>query len=83
MFFPFLLSGYSTPHDRNENSSPPNNTMIPPQPGGQQYMPMQMQRNSGSAHSVAYHLQNMKEEPSSGANSYANMGSTQDDMPVK
>lgn len=87
--FLFVLLGYNTSHDRNENSSPPSSTMHPPQLGGQQspanlsYMHMaNMHRNATSGQSVNYHLQNMKEEPSSGASNYSNMGSTQDNISV-
>lgn len=63
--------------------------MHPPQLGGQQspanlsYMHMaNMHRNATSGQAVNYHLQNMKEEPSSGASNYSNMGSTQDNISV-
>lgn len=71
--------------------------MLPPQPGGGgggqnspanlSYMQMAMQhRNSASNQSaVNYHIQNMKEEPTSGGsgssnNNYSGLGAHHDDM---
>lgn len=46
-------------------------------------MPMAIQRHSGAAQSIGYHIPNMKEEPNTGANNYPNMNAQQDDMSVR
>ncbi|XP_037028262.1 ETS-like protein pointed isoform X2 [Bradysia coprophila] len=75
-------SGYNTPHDRNENSSPGGQTGGH-SPANLSYMPMAIQRHSGAAQSIGYHIPNMKEEPNTGANNYPNMNAQQDDMSVR
>lgn len=80
MFFYYLFPGYSTPHDRNENSSPGQTGQH--SPANLSYMPMAIQRHSGAAQSIGYHIPNMKEEPNTGANNYPNM-TQQDDMSVR
>lgn len=80
-FSSFFL-GYNTPHDRNENSSPGGQTGQH-SPANLSYMPMAIQRHSGAAQSIGYHIPNMKEEPNTGANNYPNMNAQQDDMSVR
>ncbi|KAJ6637442.1 ETS-like protein pointed [Pseudolycoriella hygida] len=69
-------SVYNTPHDRNENSSPGGQHS----PANASYMPMAVQRHSGAAQPIGYHVPHMKEEPNTGANNYPNMNAQQDDM---
>lgn len=44
---------------------------------------MTIQRHSGAAQTIGYHIPNMKEEPNTGANNYPNMNAQQDDMSVR
>lgn len=76
------IPGYNTPHDRNENSSPGGQTGGH-SPANLSYMPMAIQRQSGAAQTIGYHIPNMKEEPNTGANNYPTMNAQQDDMSVR
>lgn len=82
LLFSLTIPGYNTPHDRNENSSPGGQTGGH-SPANLSYMPMAIQRHSGAAQSIGYHIPNMKEEPNTGANNYPNMNAQQDDMSVR
>lgn len=86
--------GFNPPHDRNENSSPSSTLLAHPQqhqPVSQSSMSYNVQVNSAhksisssSTSTGGYSIQNMKEEPNQGANTYnsAVNGSGPDDMAV-
>ncbi|XP_031620965.1 ETS-like protein pointed isoform X2 [Contarinia nasturtii] len=88
--FASITNGFNAPHDRNENSSPSSAMLAHPQqhqqPVSQNSMSYNVQAHknisSSSTSTGAYSIQNMKEEPSAGANNYPNAvnGNGSDDM---
>ncbi|XP_055324071.1 ETS-like protein pointed isoform X2 [Sitodiplosis mosellana] len=91
--FSSITNGFNAPHDRNENSSPSSAAMLAHpqqhQPVSQNSMSYNVQVNSAhknisssSTSTGAYSIQNMKEEPNTGANNYSSAvnGNGPDDM---
>lgn len=90
-----FVSGFNAPHDRNENSSPSSTMLVHPQQhqpvsqSSMSYNNVQINSahkniSSSSTSSGAYSIQNMKEEPNVGANTYSSAvnGNGPDDMAV-